>query len=189
MELDGQVAIVTGGSRGVGAGISLALAEAGAQVIINYRINDTAAQEIAAKVEAFGRKALLLKADVTSWDAAESLMKGTFEAFGRIDILVNNAGIASRGNFVADTDPLEWNRVIQTNLYSAFYCSKAVLKYMRRTSKGSIINISSIASATLQAGTPRTPLPRPVWMPLPRYSPGRKGPWVSGSTRFPPESW
>ena len=152
MELEGHVAIVTGGSRGVGAGISMALAEAGAEVVINYRKNDTAAKEIAAKIEALGRRALLLKADVTSWEAAESMAKGAFESFGRIDILVNNAGIASRGNFVVDTDPQEWNRVIQTNLYSAFYCSKAVLKYMHHSSKGSIINISSIASATLQAG-------------------------------------
>jgi len=152
MELKGYVAIVTGGSRGIGRGISLALAEAGADVVINYRKDEKAAEEVLTKAKEMGRKALAFRGDVSNFDSAKDLMKQAYQAFGRIDILVNNAGIASRGNPVEKTDIEEWHRVLSTNLYAVFYCSKAVLEYMHQRKKGSIINISSIAASTLQAG-------------------------------------
>ncbi len=152
MDLEGQVAIVTGGSRGIGRSISLALAECGANVVINYRKDEESAKKIAGEIRKTGRNVLLLSGDVSTWNVAEMLMKETAQRFGRIDILVNNAGIASRGRFVQVTDIEEWNIVLSTNLYSVFNCSKAVLPYMRSSKKGNIINISSISAKLLQAG-------------------------------------
>ena len=152
MILRGQVGVVTGGSRGIGRGISLALAEAGADVVVNYRKDGKAAEEVVARVKEVGRKGLAFQGDVSNADPAKYLMKQTYQAFGRIDILVNNAGIASRGNPVEKTEIDEWNRVLSTNLNSVFYCSRAVLEYMHRGKRGNIINISSIAASLLQAG-------------------------------------
>jgi 3-oxoacyl-[acyl-carrier protein] reductase len=152
MELFGQVAVVTGGSRGIGRGIALALAQADADLVINYRKDEMAAKETAGRIQGMGRKALTMQGDVSNFDAAHELMNQAFQAFGRIDILVNSAGIASRGNFVEKTEVEEWKRVLSTNLNAAFFCSKAVLEYMHRNQKGNIINISSIAASILQAG-------------------------------------
>jgi len=152
MELLGQVAVVTGGSRGIGRGIALALAEAGADLVINYRKDEKAAAETIQHTKGMGRKTLAVQGDVSTFKAAGELMRQTFQTFGRIDILVNSAGIASRGNFVEKTEVEEWNRVLSTNLNAAFFCCKAVLEYMHRNPKGSIINISSIAASILQAG-------------------------------------
>ena len=152
MELLGQVAVVTGGSRGIGRGIALALAEAGADLVINYRKDEKAAAETIQRIKGMGPKTLAVQGDVSTFKAAGELMRQTFQTFGRIDILVNSAGIASRGNFVEKTEVEEWNRVLSTNLNAAFFCCKAVLEYMHRNPKGSIINISSIAASILQAG-------------------------------------
>ena len=152
MLLKGKVAIVTGGSRGIGRGIALALAEDGADLVINYRKDAKAAEETVSRIQGMGRKAIAVQGDVSSFEAAKELMLKAFQAFGRNDILVNSAGIASRGNFVEKTEVEEWNRVLSTNLNAAFFCSKAVLEYMHRNQEGNIINISSIAASTLQAG-------------------------------------
>ena len=152
MILKGQVAMVTGGSRGIGRGISLALAEAGADVVVNYRKDGKAAEEVVARVKGMGRKGLAFQGDVSNADPAKDLMKQAYQAFGRIDILVNNAGVASRGNPVEKTVIEDWNRVLSTNLSAVFYCSKAVLEYMHQGKKGNIINISSIAASLLQPG-------------------------------------
>jgi len=152
MELLGQVAVVTGGSRGIGKGIALALAEAGADLVINYRKDEKAAGETAHRIKVMGRKTLAVQGDVSNFETARELMHQAFQAFGRIDILVNSAGIASRGNFVEKTEVDEWTRVLSTNLHAAFFCAKCVLEYMHQNKKGNIINISSIAASTLQAG-------------------------------------
>jgi 3-oxoacyl-[acyl-carrier protein] reductase len=152
MELLGQVAVVTGGSRGIGRGIGLALAEAGADLVINYRKDEKAAEETAHRIKVMGRKTLAVQGDVSNFEAARDLMRQAFQAFGRIDILVNSAGVASRGYFVEKTEVDEWTRVLSTNLNSAFFCCKCVLEYMHQNKKGNIINISSIAASTLQAG-------------------------------------
>ena len=152
MELLGQVAVITGGSRGIGKGIALALAEAGADLVINYRKDEKAAEETSHRIKVMGRRTLAVQGDVSNFEAARELMRQAFQAFGRIDILVNSAGIASRGNFVEKTEVDEWTRVLSTNLNTAFFCSKCVLEYMHQNKKGSIINISSIAASTLQAG-------------------------------------
>ncbi len=152
MDLKRQLAVVTGGSRGIGRGICLALAAAGADVVVNYRKDEKSAEEVVARVKELGRKAMAVPGDVSNFDSARELMKQAFQAFSRIDILVNNAGIASRGNFVEKTEVEEWNRVLATNLNSVFHCSKAVLEYMHQKKKGNIINISSIAASMRQAG-------------------------------------
>jgi 3-oxoacyl-[acyl-carrier protein] reductase len=152
MELFGQVAVVTGGSRGIGRGIALALAQAGADLVINYRKDEKAAEDTVSRIQATGRKIFAVRGDVSIFEAAQDLMKQAFRTFGRIDILVNSAGIASRGNFVEKTEVEEWNRVLSTNLNAAFFCSKAVLEYMHRNQKGNVINISSIAASILHAG-------------------------------------
>ena len=153
MELLGQVAVVTGGSRGIGKGIALALAEAGADLVINYRKDEKAAEDTAHRIKVMGRKTLAVQGDVSNFETARELMHQAFQAFGRIDILVNSAGVASRGNFVEKTEVDEWTRVLSTNLNAAFFCAKCVLEYMHQNKKGNIINISSIAASTLQAGS------------------------------------
>ena len=153
MELSGQVAVITGGSRGIGRGIALSMAAAGADIVINYRKDENAAAETAKAVNDLGRRSALAPGDVSDWESAGRVIKKAFDAFGRIDILVNNAGIASRGNIVDKIDPIEWNRVMMTNLYSVFNCSKSVLPYMHQAKKGVIINITSIAAQTLAAAS------------------------------------
>ena len=152
MELLGQVAVITGGARGIGRGIALALAKAGADLAVNYRKNEKAAEETVSQIQGMGRKAIAVQGDISNYEAAKELMRQAFQVFGRIDILVNSAGIASRGYFVEKTDVDEWNRVLSTNLHAAFFCSKAVLEYMHQNEKGNILNISSIAASMLQAG-------------------------------------
>ena len=152
MELEGKVAVVTGGSRGIGKSISIALSESGAAVAINYRKDRQSAEETADEIRKLGGKVLLVPGNVSECGAAENIMKLVSQAFGRIDILENNAGIASRGRFVEKTDFEEWNRVLLTNLYSVFNTSKASLAYMRDAKQGNIINISSISASLLQAG-------------------------------------
>ena len=152
MDLKGQVAVITGGSRGIGRGISLALAQAGVEVVLNYRKNEEAAGEVVSRVRELGGKAIAIRGDVSNFESAKDLMWQADRAFGRIDILVTSAGIASRGNFVEKTEIEEWARVLSTNLFSVFYCSKAVLEYMHPRKKGCIVNISSIASSLLQPG-------------------------------------
>lgn len=152
MELQGQVAVVTGGSRGVGKGIALALAEAGADLVINYRKDEREAEETVTRIKGMGRKAIAVQGDVSNFEAAREVMRQAFHVFGRIDTLVNSAGIASRGYFVEKTDVEEWTHVLATNLNSVFFCSKCVLEYMHRNPKGNILNISSIAASILQAG-------------------------------------
>jgi NAD(P)-dependent dehydrogenase (short-subunit alcohol dehydrogenase family) len=144
--LDGRVALVSGGGRGVGAGISLKLAEAGADIAINYRKDEETARETAAQVRALGRRAELYQASIDSWDQDVEMVEAAVRDFGFVDILVNNAGIASRGLAVADTDPLEMERVVRTHAFGAFYLSKLVLPSMRTRPRGDIIMISSVAT-------------------------------------------
>jgi 3-oxoacyl-[acyl-carrier protein] reductase len=141
--LNGKVALVTGASRGIGRAIALQLAEAGADVVVNYAGSENAAQEVVTQIEALGRKAMKLQADVSSWQAADDLVKQTIEAFGKIDILVNNAGI-TRDNLIMRMKEEEFDEVIATNLKGVFNCIKAVTRPMMKQRSGRIINISSV---------------------------------------------
>jgi 3-oxoacyl-[acyl-carrier protein] reductase len=141
--LNGKVALVTGASRGIGRAIALHLAESGADVVVNYAGSEAAAQEVVEQITALGRKAVKVRADVSSSAEAEDMVKQTIEAFGKIDILVNNAGI-TRDNLIMRMKEEEFDQVIATNLKGVFNCIKAVTRSMMKQRSGRIINISSV---------------------------------------------
>jgi len=146
MSLNGRVALVTGGSRGIGRAISLALAKAGADIAINYRRDDKAAEEVAAEVRKLGRRAEIYAASVDDGDQAAALVANVLKDFGSIGILINNAGIASRGQTVADTDPAELERVVRVHALAPHRLSQLVLPAMREQERGDIVMISSVAT-------------------------------------------
>lgn len=142
-KLENRVALVTGGSRGIGEAIVYALAEEGANVGINYNRSKESAEQICENIrQKNGVKAIALKADVSIPDKVQQMVDTMLSEFGRIDILVNNAGIISRGKLV-DTSFEEWNKVVATNLTGVFLCTKAVLPAMLKQKQGRIINIAS----------------------------------------------
>lgn len=144
--LKGRTALVTGGSRGIGRGIALALARAGADVAINYRREADAAAEVVAEIEALGRRALAYGAAVDDYAACETMIEQVAANFGGLSILVNNAGIASRGLPVADTDPLELERVLRVHAMAPHFLSKLALPHLRRHDRSDIVMISSVAT-------------------------------------------
>jgi len=146
MSLKGRVALVTGGSRGIGRAIALGLAQDGADVAVNYRREDSEAEKVVADIKAMGRKAAAYKASVDAVEDVAAMVERVKADLGPISILVNNAGIASRGQTVADTDPQEMQRVIGVHALAPFYCSKLVLPQMRGQKRGDIIVISSVAT-------------------------------------------
>ena len=147
MTLDGKVALVTGGSRGIGKAIVLALAGAGADVAINYAGNIAAAQEVASEVEAMGRKAVLVQGDVADTTVAAGIIEKVVTELGKIDILVNNAGI-TRDALLVRMKEEDWDAVLTTNLKGVFNCTKAAVKYMMKQKSGKIVNISSVVGVT-----------------------------------------
>ncbi len=149
--LEGKVAVVTGGTRGIGRAISIHLARAGARLVINYLSNDEAAQVAAKEVAALGCEPILVRGDVSQTENAIRAIEAASEHFGRIDILVNNAGRTS-DNILARMTEDEWDRVITTNLRSAFLCTRAALRPMLRQRWGRVINISSVGGLVGNAG-------------------------------------
>src|ERR1700737_3876869 len=145
MELEGRVALVTGGGRGIGGPVSRALAEDGADVAINYRRDEQAAADTVAEVEKLGRRAEKYHASVDSWEEDEAMVAAALADFGAIDILVNNAGIASRGHSVVNTDPDEFERVWRIHTFRSFALAHLVLPSMRERSRGDIVMVSSNA--------------------------------------------
>jgi 3-oxoacyl-[acyl-carrier protein] reductase len=148
-DLSGKIALVTGGSRGIGRAISLALAAHGASVAINYASNVAAAEETAKEIGE-GR-AVTLAGDVSDPATAALLIEGTLAAFGRIDILVNNAGVTA-DDLILRMSEDAWDRVVDTNLKGAFAVSKAALRPMIRQRWGRIISVSSVAGMVGNAG-------------------------------------
>ncbi|NCO42572.1 MAG: 3-oxoacyl-[acyl-carrier-protein] reductase [Armatimonadetes bacterium CG_4_10_14_3_um_filter_66_18] len=144
MILDGKSALVTGSSRGIGKAIALALADAGADVLVNYRARDAEANSVVTEIESKGRRAICVQADVGVATDVDRMVQAALEAFGKIDVLVNNAGIV-RDKFLAFMSEADWDEVLDTNLKGAFFCTKAVSKQMVRQKSGKIINISSAA--------------------------------------------
>ena len=141
--LDGQVALVTGASRGIGRACAIELAKHGANVVVNYTSNKDAADATAKEIESHGVKALVVQADVSKADQAKALVEATEKEFGKVDILVNNAGI-NRDRTVQRMSVEEWDSVIETDLSSMFYCTNAAVGGMRDRGYGRIINMSSI---------------------------------------------
>ncbi|MEF3302998.1 3-oxoacyl-[acyl-carrier-protein] reductase [Paenibacillus sp. GYB003] len=149
--LKGKVAIVTGASRGIGRAIALGLAEAGADVVVNYAGSEQAAEDVVRQIESMGRASFKAKADVASAEQVEELVKQTLERFGKVDILVNNAGI-TRDNLIMRMKEDEFDQVISTNLKGVFNCIKAVTRPMMKQRSGKIINISSVVGVLGNAG-------------------------------------
>jgi 3-oxoacyl-[acyl-carrier protein] reductase len=149
--LKDKVAIVTGGSRGIGRGISLGLAEAGAAVAVNYKGNQAAADEVVRTIEAAGGQALAIQADVAASEDVERLFKAVIERFGRLDILVNNAGI-TRDTLLLRMKEADFDAVLDTNLRGSYLCTRAALRPMTKARGGRIINITSVVGLIGNAG-------------------------------------
>lgn len=141
--LNNQTALVTGGSRGIGRAIALAMAEEGANVAILYAGNETAAAQTVQEAEAFGVKAVSYRCDVSSEQAVKETVDQVLKDFGRVDILVNNAGIV-RDGFLLSMKEEAFDDVINTNLKGAFHLTRQLYSHMMRRKSGRIINISSI---------------------------------------------
>lgn len=144
--LDGRVAIVTGGGRGIGRGISLGLAGDGAGVVVNYRRDRDAAEATVADITAAGGQAIAVAASVDDFEACRALVDAAVGHFGYVDILVNNGAIASQGRSVHDSDPAEMERVVRTHAFGAWNMSKLVLSSMRQRPRGDIVMISSVVT-------------------------------------------
>lgn len=144
LDFTGKVAIVTGSGSGLGSGIALRFAEAGAAVVVNYRSSAAGAQTVVAQIEAAGGQALAVQADVTQKTSVESLIQQTVDAFGRLDVLVNNAGLYPLSTLV-EMSEAEWDEVVNSNLRSTFLCTQAAAKQMIAQGQGgAIVNIASI---------------------------------------------
>ena len=149
--MEGRVALVTGGGRGIGRAIAVRLAQEGARVAISYRSNDAAAEETAELVRKAGVDCETFKGDVASPEDVEALMKGVGEAFGSAEILVNNAG-TTRDNILLRMKDAEFDEVLATNLKGTYLCTRAVLRGMVRARWGRIVNISSVVGLLGNAG-------------------------------------
>jgi 2-deoxy-D-gluconate 3-dehydrogenase len=170
-DLTGKVALVTGGNTGLGQGIALALAEAGAD-IASVALSDS--DETIEKVQALGRKAIGVSADLTSIEPVERVLKETLEAFGRVDILVNNAGLIRRADAV-DFSEADWDLVMNINLKTVFFMSQAAARQMiAQGDGGKIINIASMLS--FQGG-----------IRVPSYTASKSG--VAGLTKLMANEW
>ena len=157
VDLSGKKAVVTGAGRGIGRGIALKLAEAGADLAILYRKNQEPAAELKGDIEKMGRSCHIYQCDVSNEEVVQQAFTQIKTGWARIDILVNNAGLASWGNTIHDTSSKEWDRVLKANLYGPFYCIREVLPPMRQQGGGHIVNISSSITLNLPAnGGPYT---------------------------------
>lgn len=148
--LSEKVAIVTGASRGIGRAIAIALAQAGAKVVVNYAHSDAAANEVVQGITEAGGEAIALQADVSDAEQVQNLIQETRRQYGSIDVLVNNAGI-TRDTLLMRMKLEDWQAVINLNLTGVFLCTQAVSKIMLKQRQGRIINIASVAG---QMGNP-----------------------------------
>lgn len=151
MNLLDKVALVTGGSRGIGRAIALGLAKKGADIVVNYAGNEGAAAQVKNEVESLGRKAIVVKADVSKAEEVDNMFKVIVDTFQRLDIIVNNAGI-TRDTLVLRMKVEDWDAVIDTNLKGVFLCAQKASKLMIKQRSGRIINISSVVGSTGNAG-------------------------------------
>ncbi len=149
--LDNKIAVVTGGSRGIGRAIALKLASEGASIVVNYTSNSAAADEVVKEIEALGAKGIAVKANVSVAEDIESLIKETESQLGKIDILVNNAGITRDGLLIRMKEA-DWDQVLDVNLKGVFLTTKLIGKKLLKQKSGSIVNITSIVGLMGNAG-------------------------------------
>lgn len=143
IDLNGKVALVTGGGRGIGRACCLALADAGAAVAVNYSASKEAAEEVKADIEKAGGRAETYQADVSSFEEVQKMFEALKEAFGTLDILVNNAGVI-KDTLLLRMKPADWEKVLGVSLNGAFHCTKMAAEIMMRNRSGNVINISSV---------------------------------------------
>jgi 3-oxoacyl-[acyl-carrier protein] reductase len=151
LSLNDRVAVVTGGSRGIGRSIALELSKRGAAVVVNYHKSAEAGEAVVNEIKAAGGTAASFQADVSETLAAQSLIKFAIDTFGDVHILVNNAGI-TRDTLIMMMSESDWDSVIDANLKSTFNCSKAAVKHMLRKRYGRIVSISSVSGQMGNAG-------------------------------------
>jgi 3-oxoacyl-[acyl-carrier protein] reductase len=152
--MQGRLALITGSSRGIGAGIALALAKAGADIAINYQSNADAANAVASEVRTLGRRAAIYQADITQEAACQAMVATVLADFGKVDILVNNAGIGSihvEQPLVTDTRPADLQRLFDHHVMGALYLCKLLVPQMRVLPRGDVVMISSHATHALSA--------------------------------------
>src|SRR5256714_8092884 len=143
MKLKGRTALVTGGSRGIGRAIALALAEEGADVAVNYVSSESAARDVMANIAKMGRRAILAQADVSDFPDTFRMAQDVLTQFGHLDILVNNAGISSDKTFTK-MDHASWRKVLAINLDGVFNCTKVFVDQMLARNYGRVVNITSV---------------------------------------------
>lgn len=148
-DLEGRIALVTGGNRGIGGAIATRLAEAGADVAIVYRRDEESARATAEKIRALGRRVVAHQAAVDDLDAVATMVDAVLDELGSVDVLVHSAGIASRGMSVVDTDPAEIERLFRVHALSAFMLCKLLVPQMRERPRGDVVFISSAAAQLL----------------------------------------
>ncbi len=153
MKLKDQVAVVTGASRGIGRGIALKFAAEGGDVVVNYQAHEAAAREVEAVIQAMGRRALAVRADISRRSEVQRLFQAAAATFGHIDILVNNAAILQQKPFEEITDA-DWDGMLAVCLKGPFICSQEVFPYFKEQRRGKIINIASMGG---QFGGPKAP--------------------------------
>ena len=151
IDLNGRVALVSGGGRGIGKSIATTLAQHGATMVVNYRANENAAERTVEEIRELGQAAVAIKADISDFEQARELVERSEQEFGPIGILINNAGVPSRGLTVADTEPSELQLVINTHVMGSHYLSKLVVPKMRMLERGDIVMISSAATKAFSA--------------------------------------
>jgi len=144
-ELSGKISLVTGSARGIGRAIALKLAEMGSQVALNDLPDNSSADETLQDILSSGGEAMLAPADITNSQAVKLAFDMVLEKWGKIDILVNNAGISGKNNVLLRTTEMDWDTVLDTNLRSAFLCTKLALRSMLVQNWGRIINMASVA--------------------------------------------
>jgi len=147
-----KVAIVTGGSRGIGRAIAVALADAGYRVVLCFRERESEAQEVVEAIVRAGGEARAVRADVARAQDAKALVQAALDAYGRIDVLVNNAGTHLPGATLGDMSPEEWERILRVNLTGPFQLVQAVLPTLRKQGAGHIVNLSSNVTQRMPAG-------------------------------------
>jgi 3-oxoacyl-[acyl-carrier protein] reductase len=143
MKLKGRTALVTGGSRGIGRAVAIALADEGADVAINYVSSETAARDVAEHIKKMGRRAMLAQADVSDYPDTFRMAQDVVREFGHLDILVNNAGINSDKTFTK-MDHASWRKVLGTNLDGVFNCTKVFVDQMLTQGYGRVVNMTSV---------------------------------------------
>ena len=150
-QLTDRIAVVTGGSRGIGRAVALELAKRGATVVVNYQQNAEAAHQVVESITGSGGAAMAVQADVATEEGANALIKAAIDSYGKLDILINNAGV-TRDNVIMLMSAEDFDAVIQTNLRSTWLCSKAAVRSMMRKRYGRIVNMSSVSGVAGNGG-------------------------------------